>query len=69
MSLLKMKRGEFNNLPVKNNELNDCIGEAGTRIQSSALTHSLIGNQAQIEGVGAAGHPAIVNVGDNSRVK
>ncbi len=53
-------------LSAKDNELDDALVEVGTRIQ---LTHSLIGNQAQIKGVGAAEYPAIVNVGDNSWIK
>ncbi|MBT3337330.1 MAG: nucleotidyltransferase [Anaerolineae bacterium] len=54
---------------ISDSQVADSIVEAGTRIRNSALTHSLIGNQAQIEGVGEAGNPAILNIGDNSWVK
>ncbi len=54
---------------ISDSQVADSIIEAGAHIQNSALTHSLIGNQAQIEGVGEAEHPAILNVGDNSWVK
>ncbi len=54
---------------ISDSQVTDSIIEAGTRIRNSALTHSLIGNQAQIEGVGEAGNPAVLNIGDNSWVK
>ena len=54
---------------ISDSEIDDSIIEAGTRIHDSALTHSLIGTQAQIEGVGEGGAPSSLNIGDNSWVK
>ena len=54
---------------ISDSQIDDSIVEAGTRIHASVLTHSLIGNQAQIEGVGEGENPASLNIGDHSWVK
>ncbi|MGE5462655.1 MAG: sugar phosphate nucleotidyltransferase [Syntrophothermus sp.] len=48
--------------------IQDCIVEAGTEIQRTALTHSLIGRNCYIEGQLNKEEPMIVNIGDNSSV-
>ena len=54
---------------ISDSQIDDSIVEARTRIHASVLTHSLIGTQAQIEGVGEGENPASVNIGDNSWIK
>ena len=54
---------------ISDSQIEDSIIEAGTRIHASALTHSLIGTQAQIEGCGECGAPSTLNIGDSSSIK
>lgn len=54
---------------ISDTQIEDSIVEAGTRIHNSTLTRSLIGENVQIEDVGARDNPAVVNVGDNSWIK
>lgn len=54
---------------ISDSQISDAIIEAGTHIRHAVLTHSLIGSNAQVEGVGKKGAPAILNIGDNSWIK
>jgi glucose-1-phosphate thymidylyltransferase len=54
---------------ISDSQLDDSIVEAGTRISASALTHSLIGKQAQVEGCGECEAPSSINIGDTSSIK
>ncbi len=57
------------NCEITDSEIDDSIIEAETRIHASAITHSLVGTQAQIEGCGRRDAPLSVNIGDNSWIK
>ena len=57
------------NCEISDSQIDDSIIEAETRIHASALTHSLIGFQVQIEGCGKDDAPSSVNIGDNSWIK
>jgi glucose-1-phosphate thymidylyltransferase len=50
---------------IHNSRISDSIIEAGTEINDAALTRSLIGRQARVQGRGD-GHVLKLNVGDNS---
>lgn len=52
---------------ITDSKITESILEAGCEIQSAALTRSLIGRQARIQGLGD-GHFIQLNVGDNSDV-
>ena len=52
---------------IMDSKISNSIVEAGCEIQSVALTRSLIGRQAKVQGSGV-GHVIQLNVGDNSDV-
>jgi glucose-1-phosphate thymidylyltransferase len=54
---------------ISDSKIADSILEPGADVNAAALTHSLIGQQAKVEGRGADGPAAVLNIGDNSTVK
>lgn len=52
---------------IENSTITDSIVEAGCEIRDSALTRSLIGKQAKVQGRGD-GHVSRLNIGDSSDV-
>ncbi|MEW5828820.1 MAG: sugar phosphate nucleotidyltransferase [Chloroflexota bacterium] len=54
---------------IRDSKIEDSILEPGVEVDAAALTHSLIGKQAKVQGRGADGPAAELNVGDNSTVK
>lgn len=55
------------NCVIENAHISESIVEAGCEIKDSAMTHSLVGKQAQVSGRGD-GVVMKINVGDNSQV-
>jgi len=54
---------------IRDSRIEDSILEPGAEVNAAALTHSLIGKQAKVQGRGADGPAAELNVGDDSTVK
>lgn len=53
---------------ISDSRIADSILEAGCEIQAAALSRSLVGRQARVQGRGAAGRPMAVNLGDDCSV-
>ncbi len=54
---------------IRDSKIEDSILEPGVEVDAAALTHSLIGKQAKVQGRGADGPAAELNVGDDSTVR
>ena len=54
---------------ISDSRIEDSIIERETYVQNSVLSHSLIGTNTYIDGVGESKKPASINIGDNSWIK
>ena len=56
------------NCKIARSRIENSILEAGVQVNAAALSGSIIGRQARVEGRGVEGPPATLNIGDDSSV-